>query len=630
MEIAGQDAELPEIRHRTRIFGALVLLVFLVLAGRLFYVQGIEGEAYHRLTSDSIVRTVTLPAMRGELRDRKGRVVATTRPSYNVVVTPAQLEREIYDRLVKIVGRDHERLPTWERLLEARASGKETALTFAEDIPRDQMAKIATTLDTPGVRIVTTPRREYPFGPLLAHTLGYMNEISAEELRTRKEEGYRAGDQIGRTGVERQWESYLRGQKGFEKVIVNRRTVARPDVRISDVVEGPVKQDPVPGNNVVLSVDVDVQKIVDRALRGKQAAAAVVLDIETGRVLAMVSKPGFDPNIMSGKLTAEEEARILGDRHRPFLDKAVGETYNPGSTFKSISATTALEEKLITPDDKARCGGFVKVGRRRFRCMKSHGVIALQGAIVQSCNVYFYQLGERPGVMNRLAKFAQEFGFGAPSGLGINNEQPGFVPTEEWHRAQQAKNPRNEGFVVGHALNTVIGEGSTRVTVMQMALAYAAIANGGRLWLPQVVERIESPSGQVIEEHAPQVRRDVSVSPETLATLRRALLGVTSNPKGTAYKARSLRVEVAGKTGTAQVQGSTRRVNGEAPLPYERLDHAWFAGFAPAAAPKIAFAVIVEHGGHGGDVAVPVAMEFVDGYFDLQGGAEPHATRKGP
>jgi penicillin-binding protein 2 len=634
MEIAGQDAELPEIRLRARILAGTVLVAVAGLAIRLFYLQIIEGDRYYKITSDSIVRTTNLPAIRGEIRDHKGRVLATTRPSYSVVVTPSQVTAENYRRVTAALSADYEDLPTWERIQELARKERDKSITIAEDIPRERMAAIGTAMDSAGVVIRAESRRHYPMEGLFAHSLGYMNEISAEELRTRKDDGYRAGDLIGRTGVERQWESYLRGQKGFEKAVVDRRNLPRAGIRVADLVEGPIRQDPVPGNNVILTLDTDMQRIVDRSLRGKAAAAVVVLEVATGRVLSLVSKPGFNPNVMSGRLSPEEEARIARDPLRPFRDKTLSDTYNPGSTFKVVSTIAALEEKVITPEDRTRCVGHLEVGRRRFKCEKSHLSISLHPALVQSCNVFFYEIGARPGMMNRLAKYATELGLGASSGLGLNGESPGFVPTEEWHREQQVLNPKSEGFVIGNALNTAIGEGATRATVMQMALLYAALANGGRLWLPQMVERVETPAGQVIEEFPPRARRDVSVSPETLAILRKALTGVMNDPKGTAWKARSQRIEIAGKTGTAQVQGGGRRRNGDPPLPYERLPHAWFVGFAPANEPKIALAVLVEHGGHGGDVAAPVAVEIVESYFGLQATAdagEPKASgRPGP
>jgi penicillin-binding protein 2 len=615
MEIAGHDAELPEIRHRARYFAGAVGVVFLCLCARLFYLQVVEGDSFYKVTADSIVRTAELPAMRGEIKDHKGRVLATTRPSYDVYVSPDQLTPEVYARLRAALGPEAEGLPTLDSLRADERTARDKTVLVAEDIPRDAMASLETELDNPGLKIVAAPRRHYPQATLAAHILGYMNEVSAEEVRARQDEGYRPSDLIGRTGLERQWEPYLRGSKGFEKQVVDRRGLRRSDLRVQDLVEGPTRVEPVPGNNVILTLDADLQRITERAMRKTRAAAVVVLEVETGRILSIASRPTFDPNLMSGKLSQDTEARLLSDRLHPFRDKALSEVYNPGSTFKAISTLAGLEEKLITPDDRVRCGGYIELGKRRFRCTHVHGVVNLRSAVVQSCNVYFYELGARPGMLNRLARFATEFGLGAPAGLGLNGEQPGFVPTEEWHRAQAAKDP-TQGNVIGHALNTAIGEGATRVTVLQMALVYAAIANGGRLWLPQIVERIESSAGQVMEEFPPRARRDVSVSAESLTFLRKALFGVVNESNGTAYRARSSKVEFAGKTGTSQVQRTPRKHGEDPPLPYETVDHAWFAGFAPAVKPRIAFAVLVEHGGFGGEAAAPIASEIVDGYFD--------------
>jgi len=617
MEIAGQDAELPEIRHRSQVLSIVVTVVFLALSVRLFYLQVIEGDNFYRLTAENIIRTVPLPATRGQIRDRKGRVLATMVPSYDIQVLPSQITRESYDRLRALLGPDVERMVTWEAIQEEATTGKDRTLVFAENVSRDVMAQLETSLDKPGVHVLAVQRRHYPNGNTAAHAIGYLNEVSAEELKTRKDEGYRSGDSIGRTGIERQWEPYLRGHKGFEKVVVNRRGLRRTDIRIADLVtDGPVLQPPAPGNNLILTLDLDVQRIVERALRSVRSAAAVVIDIETGRILAISSKPAFDLNMMAGGVSPENIARVLSDRLRPFRDKALSDTFNPGSTFKAITAMAGLEEKVIVPEDKVKCGGYIQVGRRRFRCTKQHKTVNLYDAIVQSCNVYFYDLGGRPGMMNRMAKYAADFGLGAPTGLGLNGEQAGFIPTEEWHRARAVADKKNEGFVVGHALNTAIGEGATRATVLQMAMLYASVAADGKLWLPQIVERVESPSGQIIEQFPPRVRREVSISPESMAFLRRALFGVVFDSKGTAYKARPKHIEIAGKTGTAQVFQGGRRGGDEPPLPYERVDHAWFAGFAPAAKPRIAFAVLVEHGGHGGAVAAPVAVEIVENYFD--------------
>jgi penicillin-binding protein 2 len=624
MEIAGQDAELPEIRRRSRYFALLAMVGFLTIAGRLFYLQVIQGDAFFRVTSDSIVHTDLLPAVRGQIRDRKGKVLAAVRPSYNVYVTPRQLTAEGFARLRALLGMNgDEAIDVWERI---QGGGPDAAssrpVLLAEDISREAMAAIETGVDLPGVKITSGPRRSYPMGALAAHVVGYMNEISGDELRAKKDEGYRAGDLIGRTGIERQWDGYLRGRSGFQKIVVDRRGMPKTDIH--DIIEGPAVQPAVAGNNVILTIDADLQRFTERALRNASAAGVVALDVNSGRILAMASKPSFDPNEMSGHLTLEAEQRLLADRYHPLHDKTLAETYYPGSTFKPVSAISALEDRLITPDDKTKCHGSFEIARRRFKCTKTHGVVSLYDAIVQSCNVYFYELGARPGMMDRLAKFGSDLGLGAPTGLGLNGEDGGFLPTEEWYREQKRQNPKAEGFQVGQALNAVIGQGSTRVTLLQMALMYAAIANGGKLWLPQIVERVESPDGQTLEEFAPRVRREISVAPETLAVVRQALVGVVNESKGTAYKNRSKEIEVAGKTGTAQVHGRHTELGG-----YEAGDHAWFVGFAPAGRPRIAVAVLVEHGGHVGDVAAPVAMEIVDKYFESIAPADRDAPHVG-
>ncbi|MDB4982396.1 MAG: Cell division protein FtsI [Myxococcales bacterium] len=642
MQIAGQDAELPEMRRRARAFGLFVLVAFFAIAGRLFYLQVIQGDSFYKLTTDSIVRTEILPAVRGQIRDRKGKVLATVRPSYNLYVTPRLLTSDAFAHLRTVLGMNgDEAIDVWERVQgtpvqdgTAGVSGatsapapprdKERPVLLSEDISREAMAAIETGLEIPGVKIVSVPRRSYPNGALAAHVLGFMNEVSAEELRTRKDEGYRAGDLVGRSGIERQWEGYLRGRTGFQKIVVDRRGLPKPD--LSEITDGATSRAAVPGNHVVLTLDLEAQRIADHALRGISAGAAIVLDVDTGRVLALVSKPDFDPNELSGHLTPEAEQRLLTDRYRPLRDKALSETYYPGSTFKAVSALAALEDRLVTTDERTKCHGYFEIGRRRFRCTKTHLSVAMHDAIVQSCNVYFYELGARPGMMDRLAKYGADLGLGAPSGLGLNGEEGGFLPTEEWYREQKRKNPKAEGFQVGEALNAVIGQGSTRVTLLQMATMYAAIANGGKLWLPQIVDHVEAPDGEVVEEFPPRVRRELSVSQESLTFVRDALVGVVNEAKGTAFKVRSKEIEIAGKTGTAQVRGRRDATGG-----YESATHAWFVGFAPAARPRIALAVLVEHGGHGGEVAAPLAVEIVNNYFEtVAPDQKPVAFKKAP
>jgi penicillin-binding protein 2 len=608
MEIAGQDAELPEIRLRTRVFAAVVVIGLFGLVGRIFYLQVVLGETFHRITSDSVVKTTGLPAFRGEIRDRKGRLLATTRPSFDVVVTPAALTPESYATATRALGTTFDNLPDWERIRPRSRSDLKESITLAEDVTPEQMATLATGMDLPGITIRAEARRRYPYGPLFAHAIGYLNEITAEELRRRRHEGYRPAELVGRTGLERRYESYLRGRRGYEKSVVDRHNRPLPGIHISELVDGPVREDPVPGHNLVLTLDLDIQQAVERALEGRRVGGVVILDARTGAVLAQVSRPSYDPNRMSGRLTADEQARLLADPYRPFRDKTLADTYNPGSTFKVVSAAAALEDEVITLSHRSRCTGHIEVGRRRFHCTHVHGVVNLHAGLVASCNVFFYELGARPDMLNRLARFANDFGLGAPTGLGINTDSAGVVPSEELFKRAEGRNTVS----VGHGLNTVIGEGDTRVTVMQMALLYAAIGNGGQLLQPQIVDRIETADGRVVEKLAPRVRRVVSVSPETLTTIRSALDGVVNDPRGTAWAARSPRVRVAGKTGTAQTEIVIPRAPDGTPARKHKADHAWFAGYAPADNPQIAFAVVIEHGGFGGVAAAPVVVKVAE------------------
>ncbi|HEY0706586.1 MAG TPA: penicillin-binding protein 2 [Polyangia bacterium] len=597
-DVAGQDTELPEIRSRTRVFAVIVSVGLLALLSRLFFIQIVRGDAFYAAIAKSIVRTVPIPAVRGEIRDRRGRPLATTRPAFNLMVAPAQISEEGYRRLRQRLGADLPELPSWQRLGElARISASKPVLV-AQDLTQEQMALIATAMDIPGVAIETAARRLYPHRELFAHTLGYMTAIPVEDLRRLKGQGYRPQDRIGRTGLERQWETALRGEAGFEKLVVDRYNRPLPGINVEELVVGPTRTEPVPGKNLVLTLDLDAQTATGRAFGDKLSGGAVAIDVHTGNVLVMLSAPGFDPNLLSGRLSAYDEARLSGDPRRVFRDKTLADTFNPGSTFKLITALAGLEAGVLRPTAQTYCNGAVELGGRKFRCMHRHGAVDLHTAIVQSCNVYFYELGGRPGMMGNISRTASALGLGESPGLGINGESAGLVPTEAWHRQRD-----RGGFSMGHALNTAIGEGATRVTALQMAMAFATLANGGTLYEPNLILRVENASGQALETPKPQIRRTVPMSADTVARIHAGLTGVVAEARGTAHRVRSRRVTVAGKTGTAHTSGSAPGVH---------KDNAWFVGYAPAEDPQIAFAVIVEGGGLGGEVAAPIAMTIAE------------------
>jgi penicillin-binding protein 2 len=598
----------PSGQHRTdgtvRLGMALVCLAFLALAVRLFQLQILSGEQYYRRSTDNFVKENPRPAVRGQIRDRNGRVLAENRPSFRVYVTPRYLTEPALEKLRKYLALSDEQFETLRRKIDARKGlDRYGALLAAEDITRDQMAMLESeSQDLPGVDVKLRPHRSYPTG-LAAHAIGYLNMIGPDELPRRLSEGYHPGDYVGRSGLERLLEPRLRGTAGFEKIIVDARGRPKPNSELERLIGGELRREAVPGDNLILTLDQDLQRITQQALAKHHSAAAAVVEVDTGRVLALASHPGPDPNTLTGRLTRAESQRLETDPFRPLIDKSLRENYYPGSTFKVVPMIAALEEKLVNPDEKVVCHGRYELGKRAFHCMKSHGPMNMHDAVVQSCNIYFYHLAEKVG-LDRMTRVAEQLGFGSPTKVGLG-EAPGFIPSLDFYK-------KNGGFRIGYALNTALGQGDVKVTVLQLAMAYAALSNGGRLYQPLLVDRIEDPAGRVREQYQPQVRGHVSVSPESLERVRRALQGVVNDPKGTSFTAHLEGLDVAGKSGTAQVRKNRK---GESAGWDTHNDHAWFSGFAPSRHARIAIAVLVEHGGLGGHVAAPVAMQIIQGYF---------------
>ncbi|HVZ34873.1 MAG TPA: penicillin-binding transpeptidase domain-containing protein, partial [Polyangiaceae bacterium] len=415
-----------------------------------------------------------------------------------------------------------------------------------------------------------------------------------------------------RSGIERAWETLLRGQRGKKRIYVDargRRSRLVPQgVPMAD-------EEPVPGRDLTLTLDMELLRSIERAFRGHPSGAAVVVDVHTGKVRALFSKPAYDLNEVSGKLSGERARELNENPFRPMIDKTLFETYYPGSTFKPVSALAALGEGTIDEETEVDCHGVYEFGNRRFRCEHVHGRISLKEALRRSCNIYFYKVAELTG-MDQIARMASDLGLGEKTGIGINTEARGFIPTKGWYEE------RGEVFRVGYTLNAAIGQGDTRVSLMQLALTYAAIANGGTLFAPQLVESVHAPDGALLERISPQVKKRLSLKPEHLKLIHEALWGVVNREGGTAYDPSNLEgpVRVAGKTGTAQVEQHQRERNDEKRSWYVYRSHAWFAGWAPAEAPELAVVVMVEHGGVGGKNAAPIAIEAMKQYFGRRAG----------
>ena len=609
MNLLSVRREVSEFKRRYKWMAGFVVLAFTVLIGRIYQLQVVDHEHYAEIARENITKTLQLPATRGVIRDTAGRIVVSNRPSYDVYVTPHLLHEGDTERLMGLMGLTEAERRDFTARLESLPERRRThQIRFFTDISREQLAALSTHAPELGaVDVVVTPIRTYPFHALSAHAIGYLNEMTAEERDQLRAAGYRLGDRIGRTGIERAWESMLRGRRGYQRVAVDAQGHVLDDEVIDD--GRPVRVEPVPGRDITLTLDMELMRIIERAMRGQPSGSVVIVDVRTGAVRALFSKPSYDLEEFSRGVSRERYAEMRDDPFRPLIDKTIYESYFPGSTFKPFSALAALGEGQIDPAERVTCTGSYQLGRGRpFRCTAQHGEVDMRQALVQSCNVYFYRLAERVG-LDPIARTAQDFGLGRRTGIGINAEAPGFIPTRAWYEARGA-------WQGGIALNTAIGQGDTKSTLMQLATAYAAIANGGTLYVPQIVERISAPDGTVLEELEPRVRRRVHVQPEHLAYVIDGLYGVVNDQSGTAYSARvDGGVPIAGKTGTAQLSQRARHdVDPDRALYFNRA-HAWFAGFAPVEEPELAIVVLVEHGGAGGRTAAPIATQILQEYL---------------
>jgi len=613
-----QRREVGEFRKRYRWMALFVVLVFGGILVRVAQVQLFQRERWSGIAQQNITKTLELPATRGVIRDIEGRVVASNRPSYDVYATPRLLESEDLDRIASLMGLTEEESSALEARIEGLPPERRThQIQLYRDIDRDQLAALETHLaELPGLDIVTVPLRDYPYATLGAHLIGYLNEVNEDDLQAAADpSAYRSGDRIGRNGLEKRYEALLKGSRGFRRVVVDARGRALEGAQ-PDSLDVQMLKKPVPGHDIQLTLDMRLMEAFDRAFRPHPSGAAVVVDIHTGAVRALYSKPVYDPNEMSSGLSTRRYAELTGDPFRPLIDKTIYETYFPGSTFKVFTALAALEDAVVDPAQRVECTGFLKIGRQKFRCNKRHEWVDLYDAVVQSCNVYFWVLAEEVGI-ERINRFAKAFGFAERTGIGVNSEAKGFLATREWYEEHYG------AFRIGYTLNTAIGQGNTRVTVLQLAMAYAAIANGGVLYVPQVVQNVRAPDGSLSETFQPRVKRDIGIAAQHLDLIRRSLVDVVQDEDGTAYRARNKDgLPVAGKTGTAQVVSRKGRSEESSSAWYLDRSHGWFAGFAPADDPQVAFAVLVEHGGSGGASAAPIAMSVMQQYFSTQEEAE--------
>ncbi|UCD35095.1 MAG: penicillin-binding protein 2, partial [Nitrospiraceae bacterium] len=486
--------------------------------------------------------------------------------------------------------------------LNRKAAKPFEPVTLKEDVTFEEVAKVeARLLDFPGLQIEVVGGREYLYGHSASHVLGYIGSMSARQMAEPKYSDIPPESIIGQYGIEKVYDEVLRGISGKKVIEVD---------AIGRIVKVVRIQRPINGRNIRLTINIDLQVEAEESLRGK-AGAVVALKADTGEVLALASSPTFDPNLFVRGIRQEEWRKLINDPGKPLLNRAIQSQFPPGSTFKIITAIAALEQGIVSDHSDFYCNGSLYFGRV-FRCWKAagHGAVQLHKAIVESCDVYFYEVGKELNI-DVLAQYAFGYGLGRPTGIGLEGEVSGLIPTSGWK-----SRTRKEGWYTGETLNTVIGQGYVSATPIQMARAIATVTNGGRLYEPTIV--MESGQG-------PKTVGQVKIHPENLRLIREALAGVVREKKGTGHLAESEVVSIGGKTGTSQVISGVTR---EEDLPHRFRDHAWFVAVAPVERPEIAVAVFVEHGGHGSSAAAPIAKRVIEAYYDKDKGEEEN--RPGP
>jgi penicillin-binding protein 2 len=592
--------ELMEMKQRTVLLSFVVGAVFFLLLLRLWHLQVLSAEDYRSMSEDNRLRFVPIAASRGAIMDRNGTVLVSNQPSFSLAVIPQEVKNKdaLLDQLVSLLDLDRDELE--DRWKKGRGRAKYYPIVLSSNITRDQVEIIEENrLRLPGVEIEVKPVREYACGILGSHLLGYIGEVSEDDLARKENEEYNPGDYIGKNGIERAWEKELHGSDGGRQLEVDAR--GRVLRTISET-------QPSVGNSVVLTIDSRIQEAAENAL-GEQAGAAVAMDVNSGEVLAFVSKPDFDPSLFSGKMPPDIWKKYLEDKRRPLENKALTGQYPPGSTFKIITALAGLENRLVDENSSVGCRGVYHLGRSAFKCWnkRGHGTVNLKKSLRESCDVYYYTLGDRLGV-DRIADMAKRFMLGSPLGIGLNHEKGGLIPTTAWKQKRFGK-----PWIRGETPSVSIGQGYVLMTPIQLASMIATVANEGTIYRPHLVKRVVDADGRTIREFGPERLGATGVSANSFRLVKQGLFAVVNERGGTGGGARVGGVTVAGKTGTSQVV----KLHSGAGNAYQYRDHGLFVAFAPFEKPEIAVAVVIEHGMHGA-AAAPIAGRIIRTWYETK------------
>jgi len=591
--------------YKQRVIRAMFCVAgaFFILLIRLFYLQVIQGQELRRLSENNCIRLQSTEPSRGMIFDRNGTLLVDNRPSFDVsiILKDAKPAKDTIEKLSKYMNIPASQLMS--KIENKKTGSHYKPIPLKKDIGRDALAAVEVhKFDLPGVVIDVKSRRHYIERQRAAHLIGYLSEINSQELESGKYPEYNGGDFIGKFGVEKIFESFLHGKRGGRQVEVN---VMGQVVRVLKTVDAQ------PGHNIYLTIDNTLQKTAEMLLEGK-AGAVAAMDPNTGDILALTSAPSFDQNIFVDGMSHKQWEALVSNPLRPLEDKVIQGAYPPASTFKIITAMAGLQEGVIDEKTTFYCPGHYKYGNRVYRCWKrgGHGNVNVVKALAESCDVFFYQVGQKLGV-DRLAMYAKACGLGSFTGIDLDHEEAGLVPTAAWKK-------RRTGIAWqgGETLSVAIGQSYNLATPMQMLVLTSAVANGGALYTPLVLKSVNTADGAVVVQSKQRLAGRLPTGKQTFRIIKKGLRAVVNSPKGTGRIAHIDGFSVSGKTGTAQVVGRGKDPNwSDKNLPDHLKAHAWFVAYAPSENPQIAVAVVVEHGEHGSSAAGPIAREIIRTYL---------------
>jgi penicillin-binding protein 2 len=588
---------------RILVLRIIMILGILVLCCRLYYMQGYKGDWYQKKSEDNMIRFIPVPADRGAILDRHGNIIAKNNPRFTISLLSYQLTNS-GSAIMKVAEVLQLKSSETKIILRKVQENPFEPIKIRESVDYETLSRLAEIQgDYPGVYIEAQPQREYPFKELACHVIGYTGEINLEELEEKSGAGYQIGDFIGKDGLEKQYDRFLRGKAGARQVLLN---VEGKMVRF-------IGEDlPRTGSAVELNIDRDLQKVTEDALRAglsrveaknhEPSGGAVVVITAQGEILSMASLPNYDLNLFSKGISFKDYSRLLKDRCFPLLNRVVHCSYPCASTYKMITGSAALHEGLVKRGSRFHCAGVYDVDGTPFNCFvrRGHGDIDFLEAIAQSCDVVFYKLAHAMD-LEKFLGYSREFGIGSPTGIDLPGENSGLLPTPEWK-----KKAFKEEWYAGDTINLSIGQGYLGVTPLQVAVVTAAVANGGTIVRPHVVRRIISSNGPTEKDFAPEAVKSISIPDSELAVIREGMRGAVTH--GTATSAHSSMVEIAGKTGTAENFPTADNPHGR--------NHTWFTCFAPYKNPEIIVTVFIEKsGGFGGEWCGPVARKIIETYY---------------